>query len=387
MSNLHKTSSIYIRNLAPYISYQELKNIFSTYKGYKRIALADPDPRCGLFRSGWVTFDSSVDVKEICLSAYQVSMNATAYQLTNRIRAIPNILSSNKNVIKNDLKCALKIVEIMDKRWNLWQEQDSYVDDSFQLLEPEGKRNLEKIALSELNSNNLKYLAHNFQGSNPLLKKIINYLNYDINQTESFDLEIDCNCKKFLDELILYLRVVHSIDFYGLIEYKQEDCMPFRLGIMHVRPLCSVSIEKNIPKTTQNEIDEYNEKFERNIELLANYNKKSDVSITKNIEDEVEDFIKKSSKELLDKWICDICNQKYKSKFYIRKHLFKYHMDLINEIKDDVEYFNNYANDPFQQTTVAHKSDEYLASNISDETLKLNLARSSRTLSLSNGNY
>jgi hypothetical protein len=68
MSNLHKTSSIYIRNLAPYISYQELKNIFSTYKGYKRIALADPDPRCGLFRSGWVTFDSNVDVKEICIS-------------------------------------------------------------------------------------------------------------------------------------------------------------------------------------------------------------------------------------------------------------------------------------------------------------------------------
>ncbi|VDM85957.1 unnamed protein product [Strongylus vulgaris] len=38
-----------------------------------------------------------------------------------------------------------------------------------------------------------------------------------------------------LDLLILYLRMVHSIDFYGHIEYPNEDAMPNRCGMLHVR--------------------------------------------------------------------------------------------------------------------------------------------------------
>ena len=43
-------------------------------------------------------------------------------ELTSRIRAIPNLIAHHKPVVKNDLKLAMKIVECMDERWNLWQE-------------------------------------------------------------------------------------------------------------------------------------------------------------------------------------------------------------------------------------------------------------------------
>jgi len=35
--------------------------------------------------------------------------------------------------------------------------------------------------------------------------------------------------------MVLYLRVVHSVDFYNLAEYSSEDEMPNRCGILHVR--------------------------------------------------------------------------------------------------------------------------------------------------------
>jgi hypothetical protein len=38
-----------------------------------------------------------------------------------------------------------------------------------------------------------------------------------------------------LDRMILYLRIVHSYDYYSGVEYPNEDEMPHRCGIMHAR--------------------------------------------------------------------------------------------------------------------------------------------------------
>lgn len=41
--------------------------------------------------------------------------------------------------------------------------------------------------------------------------------------------------QKVLDKLLLYLRIVHSVDYYNHCEYPNEDEMPNRCGIMHAR--------------------------------------------------------------------------------------------------------------------------------------------------------
>lgn len=41
-------------------------------------------------------------------------------------------------------------------------------------------------------------------------------------------LEEDPTLFKVLDKLILYLRIVHSVDFYNHCEYPNEDTMPNR---------------------------------------------------------------------------------------------------------------------------------------------------------------
>lgn len=49
------------------------------------------------------------------------------------------------------------------------------------------------------------------------------------------DLSLDENLIRVLDRLLLYLRVVHSLDYYNGGDYPYEDEMPNRCGIIHVR--------------------------------------------------------------------------------------------------------------------------------------------------------
>jgi len=40
---------------------------------------------------------------------------------------------------------------------------------------------------------------------------------------------------KVLDKMLLYLRIVHSFDYYSAMEYPHEEEMPHRCGIIHSR--------------------------------------------------------------------------------------------------------------------------------------------------------
>jgi len=40
---------------------------------------------------------------------------------------------------------------------------------------------------------------------------------------------------KVLDNMLFYLRIVHSFDYYNTMEYPNEDEMPHRCGIIHCR--------------------------------------------------------------------------------------------------------------------------------------------------------
>ena len=81
----------------------------------------------------------------------------------------------HKSVVKNDIKQAMKIVQNMDKRWNLWQEvsldesaseKPEPVDENVakqqqpQDAESNEIANLEKSAFSKLVPNGPKYLPH-----------------------------------------------------------------------------------------------------------------------------------------------------------------------------------------------------------------------------------
>jgi hypothetical protein len=400
-----------MRNLAPSVTKQDLEDLCKKYDGFKRVALSDPGPERGFFRRGWITFESHVDVKKICWSLQTAKIkdfNPGAIvnrELTNRIRSIPNLLSHHKSVIKNDIKLAMKIVQSMDKRWNLWQEKDlndsesqaaiaesavTAVDETQQTdTESKETASLEKEAFSKLESNGPKYIAHKFLGPNPMLNNITDYLVDEMNAEEeellggtesanpvsksenhsntggsSFDIEIDRSYIKVLDKLILYLRVVHSIDFYNSTEYQQEDSMPNRCGIMFVRPALPVNAAAASLKCTQDEINQYTQQFEAKLKPFIDFKEKLEVDQAKKLGtkdrlEEVEKFIKTNTQELApDRWLCPLSGKKFKGPEFIRKHLFYKHMDKITEVKKEVEYFNNYVFDPKRPQLPEHPSNK-----------------------------
>lgn len=66
----------------------------------------------------------------------------------------------------------------------------------------------------------------------------------------------------------------------------------------------------------------------------------------KDIDAEVEKFISANSQELAkDKWLCPLSGKKFKGPDYIRKHIMSKHAEKVEEVKKEVEYFNNYLKD------------------------------------------
>lgn len=121
--------------------------------------------------------------------------------------------------------------------------------------------------------------------------------------------------------------------------------MPNRCGIIHARG------PKPQSKVTSNEVQDYIKSFENKIsqfltstsELPDDESKKLGA---KDIEAEVEKFITANSQELAkDKWLCPLSGKKFKGPDYIRKHILSKHAEKVEEVKKEVEYFNNYLKD------------------------------------------
>lgn len=87
--------------------------------------------------------------------------------------------------------------------------------------------------------------------NNPVLHNITDYLieeasaeeeellglepSSDTVQDATTTVERDDTLISVLDRIILYLRIVHSIDYYNHCDYPNEDEMPNRCGILHAR--------------------------------------------------------------------------------------------------------------------------------------------------------
>lgn len=155
-------------------------------------------------------------------------------------------------------------------------------------------------------------------------------------------MERDEDLIKFLDTLLLYLRIVHSFDYYSHTEYHNEDEMPNRIGLIHARGLVSSA------RVSPTEISDYLKEMENKITPLL----QATPVITqeearklglKDIEVAVEAFIKENTKDLGEgKWLCPLSNKKFMGPEYVRKHILNKHLERVEQVRAETHYFNNY---------------------------------------------
>ena len=207
----------------------------------------------------------------------------------------------------------MKIVQNLDLRWKLWRdannisiaeadEEEEEVETN-EKMDSEGTEtaNLERTAFSKVKNTEPKYLENKFSGENPLFKGITDYLVDEVNAEEeellgndsvntqtkpsatSFDIEIDNNYNAVLDKLILYLRVVHSFDFYNSIEYQQEDSMPNRCGIMFVRTSLPANAASVSLKTSSDDVTQYTKQFNAKMKPYVEYKERIEPDMAKKL--------------------------------------------------------------------------------------------------------
>lgn len=174
-------------------------------------------------------------------------------------------------------------------------------------------------------------------------------------ESEGEMIERDVQLISVLDSLILYLRIVHSVDFYNHCEYPYEDEMPNRCGIIHARgPPPS--------KVQANDIQDYIKNFESKMQTFLTKTTPIDDEELKNLgskdaEAEVEKFVQANTQELAkDKWLCPLSGKKFKGPEFIRKHIFNKHTEKVDEVRKEVEFFNNYLRDPKRPQLPEHAS-------------------------------
>ncbi|XP_039502354.1 serrate RNA effector molecule homolog isoform X2 [Drosophila santomea] len=346
---LHRTSSIFLRNLAPSITRAEIEAVCNRFTGYLRVAIADPLVERRWYRRGWITFMRDVNIKEICWGLNNqrlrdCEMGAIVNRdLSRRVRPA-NGITAHKQVVRSDIKLCAKIALNLDERFRLWAEVPT--DDS-------------NSARADESSENGSGSTYGFNSKNPVLQNITDYLIEEASaeedellgltgenkDTEGEAIERDEQLISVLDRLVLYLRIVHSVDYYNHCEYPYEDEMPNRCGIIHARGPAPVRV-------TNNDVQEYIKTYESKLQqFLTKTVLLSDEEIkdlgAKDAETEVEKFVQANTQELAkDKWLCPLSGKKFKGPEFIRKHIFNKHDEKVDEVRKEVQYFNNYLRDP-----------------------------------------
>ncbi|XP_035772134.1 serrate RNA effector molecule homolog, partial [Neolamprologus brichardi] len=281
---LHLTTSLFIRSIPPEVSKDEITALCRRYSGFLRVALSDPQPERRFFRRCWVTFDRSVNIKETCWNLQNIRLRdcelapVVNRDLCRRVRSV-NGLTHHKPVVRNDIRLSARLVHSLDQRGELWTGQVRTLDD-----------------------------------------KLL----------------------KVLDRLLLYLRLVHSVDYYNFCEYPAEDEMPHRCGLIHVRGPLPVG------KITATEVSEHQRMCEERLApLLSPSETLTEEEATrlgkKDPELEVEKFLSANTQELSkDKWLCPLSGKKFKAPEFVRKHILNKHGEKVSGVRQEVEFFNNF---------------------------------------------
>ncbi|XP_036072543.1 serrate RNA effector molecule homolog isoform X2 [Oryzias melastigma] len=327
---LHLTTSLFIRSIPPEVSKEEITALCRRYPGFLRVALSDPQPERRFFRRCWVTFDRGVNIKETCWNLQNIRLRdcelspVVNRDLCRRVRSV-NGLTHHKPVVRNDIRLAARLIHSLDQKGELWSQQAE---------------------------------------TNPVLKNITDYLIEEVSAEEEelvgasgdageeaakssteVPVETDDKLMKVLDRLLLYLRLVHSVDFYNFCEYPAEDEMPHRCGLIHVRGPLPVA------KITPTEVSEHQRMCEERLApLLSPCEALSEEEATrlgkKDPEQEVEKFLSANTQELSkDKWLCPLSGKKFKAPEFVRKHILNKHGEKVAAVRQEVEFFNNFLMD------------------------------------------
>uniref|UniRef100_A0A3B4T9B9 Serrate, RNA effector molecule n=1 Tax=Seriola dumerili TaxID=41447 RepID=A0A3B4T9B9_SERDU len=335
---LHLTTSLFIRSIPPEVSKEEITAVREHTHTHTHTGTNLTDVCVVVSQVPGLPAGGAVGPSETCwnLQNIRVKSRPHAQDLCRRVRSV-NGLTHHKPVVRNDIRLSARLVHSLDQRGELWAGQ----------VWPRP--------------------APHLMETNPVLKNITDYLIEEVSAEEEeltgasggnsadagdakdptssseVTVETDDKLLKVLDRLLLYLRLVHSVDYYNFCEYPAEDEMPHRCGLIHVRGPLPVA------KITAAEVSEHQKMCEERLSpLLSPSETLSEEEAArlgkKDPEQEVEKFLSANTQELSkDKWLCPLSGKKFKcAPEFVRKHILNKHAEKVAAVRQEVEFFNNF---------------------------------------------
>jgi len=345
----HKSSSLFIKNLHQNITHNDLETLVKKFPGYQRLAVsAEADPHNQFVRKAWISFKRNAKIREICYAINNTQINGQDLQavvnkdLSSRIRVCDEPILNKAPALHKDISIALNLIKYKDVRSNVWKNKNGQDD--------KDKASDENKDTDKSDKDNDNTETKNEADADHKQKNAPEQLNIIISETEKALTESDISIedlKMLLDRLVLYLRMVHSIDFYGQKEYKGEDRMPNRCGLLHIRTDAVSDFPDDDP-----EVDKFLNSRDQKFSCLLQDKKNIEETEAKKLglkdeNFEIDKFISANSQELSkDKWLCTLSGKKFKALEFIKKHIFNKFAEKVTEVKTEVKFFNNYILDP-----------------------------------------
>lgn len=375
--------SLFIKNLSPEITKNDLIQVCKRYAGFVRVAFETIPHDTKFRRRAWVTFDDTVNIKDICWNLNNMRLRDNELgavvdkvpELKDRIRNVPG-LANHAPIAFRDLGLAVKCCEIRDKKLaeldavQKAKAAEEAADESGDVPDDDEAQNLpvfwegENDVLvaakkfyddyDDMYEERLKEILKAGESKSPKQAKLdgedMPAVDGDGDE-ELVEIDLINDIFNVLDPLLVYLRVVHCIDFYNQGDYSVfEDEHPCRVGTCHVRGAIPNRGASNL--TVKDFMLKFEEKTQasvlRALSAKLDDDKAKELGL-KDVDEEVEKFVQDNSKMIeKDKFMCPLSGKKFKGPEYVRKHIFNKHGEKVDIVKRDCYYFNSYVVDAFK---------------------------------------
>ena len=267
--------TLFIHQFPRNIKKLELLSILKKIKGFVSLSLSDPIKNQNFNRYCWLSFDSN----ENCDVAYALLKD---YKMNNSYK-----LSPAKSKAGTDKKIRVAPIFYGENGRDLKMDIQS-TEKIIEILDK--KKELNNI-LNEFKKND-KY-----------------------NNDDFFHLNIN----------LLYLRKIHGFCFYCCEIFDDERYLSTKCDYSHIYYNNEENFDIDYSKTLDDKIHEFIDKI--SIENTEDY--KSLI----NQEEKIEKFLDKNIIQLTpEKFECNICQKKFISDHYMKKHINNMHKDKIKEV-------------------------------------------------------
>ncbi|KAI9006558.1 arsenite-resistance protein 2-domain-containing protein [Phycomyces nitens] len=323
-----------IKTVPPTIPREKIIEMCNKVEGFDYLALSEPNISKKFHRVGWINFKPGTDIQaahakldgqKVDDFVFHVAMNKKN-QMQSRIPRFTFDISNSYNRLKKDLEQAKALAKRLEQSLGGLHGLDTVLERAKHVIKEQTDVKQEAAADEGVNSDG--ELPEKSQPEQELEKK---------------------NLKKELDMVIAYLRNVHMYCYYCGLECDSIEELSRKCVEPHYR---RVSNERGTVKYPKND---------KAVHWLHNLDQRIDLKLHTPTENKLEDlggkvleaelsaYVKTQvHKEHEAKYKCKVgdCSKAFKGYDFVEKHIFSKHPEEIEQIKEEVNYFNNYVCDP-----------------------------------------